>query len=344
MAKLYISEKPVQSQVLIKTLGKEGDVFMLAPSIINFKFKYPSYLSYKDYPFSNKLTEYKLMSESKLFEFPFKIITSNGVKDIENISSKKVFDLLTQSYIDEYKLAKERNKLIDYFQQFDEIIVATNADYTGTRAFDLYVSDFLNHHFELNKNVTRIWINSFDEVELIKSFNEREDINRSEKNNKARDYYKNKDFFSYNFNINSLMIFDDMLKKVGSYSDDILLTYNMLQTLLLLKNKIKQKDLLIKMENVRIGTVASRAVMLETLFEFGLIKIIKKSNGDNLYILTEESFTLLNLIHNKIKSITPEKLQKDLSMEHEDFKDKYSRKIATYFKKQRNYFRNKTKY
>lgn len=348
MTKLFITEKPSQAKCIGMALAEENDVAIVAPTITGYWFDYPSYLTYKNYPYSNEYPNYKINTDCLMFSTPLYKMTKDGeLKKFQQENILNLLKYLKEDYSNEI-IKRERQKIIDYFNQFEEIIIATDSDYTGTRTFDLYIFKFLDAFYDdLKIKITRTFYGSMDEESLKNHFENRESIKDSKLHEILQRDYKNKDFFAYNFNINSLMIFNDILKKVGCCRSDTLITFNMLMILTYIKEEKLLNDLFIDLSKNEVGTQASRYEIIEQLIKYQLIEKTKKGSKNNKEVirLTKIGYQFLDLIHDKIKLFDPLEIFNDReSLEASDFQEKYSEKLNIYFKKQRSYFRNRTEY
>lgn len=353
MKRLFLCEKPMQAKWYVDNeIGKEGDTFLITPTITSYYFKYPSYLSYKNFPFVNKEPVYKINKDSELFNFDVFEIKDGKRQVLENQPLKAYNKELKSYYPNKEKMADLIIDIRRFIESFDCCVIAVDADHTGTRGVELFFNTYLQNYYPSSmiekKGMKRMYPYAMDKLSLKKAEMNMEDI--FEKNSKHRDYidhYKNKDFFDYNFNINSLMIFEDMLKEVGCFNKHFIMTNFMIQTILLLK---KEKSLPIvkilrMMELSYIGSPISRNEIIEQLYEQGLIQKLKQSNKGETVSLTNEGLEFANLLHQKVKSLDTKTLYEDIyKLKHDDFRDKYSKKLGVYFKKQRNFFRNKTNY
>lgn len=349
MTKLFFCEKPSQAKMIAKSVAKEGDVFVITPVVVSYKFKYPSNLSYKEYPYNKKNPTYKINHYSKMFDFDLMISDSNGELStnthIINNSIKKLFNYLISLNKSFYKneILTLRNEIKEYFKTFEEWVVANDADHSGARAFDFYIEHFLNEYrFTVDNNsVTRLFAYAYDDKSLKKAFLNRESYKDSPNVKRHQDVYKNRDFFNYNFNINSLLIFDNTFKEIGCFNQNFIMTYNMLQTMLLLRDvNLTESNLIRELELRDIGSCVSRSEIIRILFEQYLIEKTERFRKEKVLQLSAEGIEFIELIHNKINSLNPVDVSKDFEeMNHKEFKEKYSNKLETFFKKQRNFLK-----
>lgn len=330
MSKIFMTEKPSQAQDIAKALAKEGDVIIVIPSIAGYKFKYPDNITPLNFPFLNDSPKYKV-AEASLLGFPFKQIKDSDYIDVEEISSLKLFNLIHEEDVFKEEVELERKKLLDYFKSFDEVVIANDPDHSGTRGFDLYVCIFLNEFItNFHKKISRIMPNGMSDECLKKAFASRSLIEESLLYKNTQNYYRNKDFFNYNFNVNSSITFDGLLKRNGWLIDKQPLTYNMIQSLMLIDKPLTDGQLIKALHDNEIGSPASKGEIVGMLFKY---KLIRKT--DKKSYITKLGKILLDSIPYE-KNIDNFELIKDYEMPEIEFKEKYTEKIKNYFEAQNN--------
>lgn len=345
MTRLFFTEKMSQERELSKAIGKEGDYFIIVPVVTGFTFKYPTYLSYKNYPYTDLSPKYEINpdnyvfsnAENKINQLKIKKMTKNGLVPMEYSLLCDFY--LSKKYEDETILLKQ-NKLLDFIKNIDEWYIATDFDHSGCRAFELYFEVFLETHplmLKEKKDIKKVNIMSFDDESLKKAIKKSENILAYEKSSqhlKNENVFRNKDYFNYNFNINASMIYEDLLKKIECCSDNKILTFLTIKRLISIKEgKFFYND--------NIGSPISKSAMIENLEEMDLIEKAKK----NQYKLTNKGIAFCKLLHPQIKKIDVDELGNDyLNLSQIEFKKKYSEILNFYFKKQKSLLVNKDKW
>jgi len=193
--------------------------------------------------------------------------------------------------------------------------------------------DFFNIY---NIKISIMKVCSFDEKSLSKYFAERKNIYDSDYHLLKESYIK-KDFFEYNYNLNSLLFFNNILKKINIDKNDIILTKNHISTLFLLQKENLTEDLIIQLMNKRkIGQASSFA---EIVYNLNILKLTQKRN--ELVSLSEQGELFLSFLHKKINdpylNIRLQNDHKELSVE--DFKIKYEKYLYEIFSKQKRFLR-----
>ena len=333
--KLFFVEKPFAAQSFSFLLEKQ-DMAILAQSISAYKFDYKN-INYSNSPYTKETPLYK---ENK--NFTHSVFNTNAFFQNENrIELPHLLEIL--------KLKENKNKEVlkrkikEFFLNFDEIIFACDYDHTGWRGFEFKMFyffelgeewiDFFNSY---NIKISIIKTYSYDKNSLIKSFKERKNIFDSDYYLLKEGYIK-KDFFEYNYNLNSFLFFYNIFKKLNIDNKNIVLTKNHIATLFLLKSeKFTEHDIMGIMSKRNIGQESSYS---EIVYNLSFLKLTQKRN--EFVFLSEQGELFLSLLHKKINdpylNIRLQKDHKELSVE--DFKIKYEKYLYEVFSKQKRFLR-----
>lgn len=361
MKKLFICEKPSQTKLVLKTLGEDNDVAIISPSIAAYKFDYLRSIPYKNIPIT-KTPEYKQQFPKYGNYGKVYFIDNEKVNIKEQEEIKELYDCisyLTGSHksgkiYKENDLFEIKNTVKEYIESFDEIIYACDPDYTGVRGFTLLFKMFFGYHEYKRQlaykkiKISYLEINSLDEKFLKESYDKRTDLILDESFSNLIESYKKKDLFEYSFNLNSMVLFGDILRNIGIY-EEVIITKNMLLTLMLISNsnKLTESDLIHNMTNSNIGSPVSRTEIITKLYDIGLIYFgtYKKNKRDVRYhILTKEGELFLENIHPKVKDPKMSvKLEDKIygNLTAEEFKVDVEEKMDIMFSKQKRFFRKK---
>jgi len=347
--KLFVCEKPMAAK-LISSIMSDDDIAILAQGTAAYQFNYQE-ISFKESPYTREIPKYK---KNNNYEF-FDIVTfDNKGNSFECPTLKEIRNL------DQYsEIIKE------YFAQFSEVIYCCDYDLTGYRAFsfrmEFYfkIGDNWEDFFEKNNiKLSVIKINAFDSEMLKESYKERLLIKGNVELESLKSNYIKKDYFEYNYNLNSMLFFGQALREVGYIKGDhdFLLTKNYIWVIFELnKNKLNLSTLLKKMENKNIASSASRKQLLKNLKLMGLIKednsfsnkclelsqlsldFIKK-----LHKKVDDPFISLRLLHNNFEygyNISGLKIKNVENLSILDFMEKYEKYLYNTFSKQKRFLR-----
>lgn len=350
MSTLYFVEKFSQAKMVAEVVAEKGDIFVVLPTISGYKFKYSSELSYKNFPIIEENYKYKANKENTLFEYPIKEFDGVSLVELRVQPLQELNQFKSNPYKEFLQIIATVKEL---FEKYPNWVLATDADHSGVRGFDLFFEVFLNQPISSFKYKTlkRANFYSLEESEIKKAIMNADNIDVKTRSkdtvyhyDKCKSAYKNKDFFDYNFNINSLLTFNDTLSLAGAYRHNFVFTHFMLKTILLIKENgtLKVNDLHSKLSQNEIGSPASRHEIIESIYKLGLIEKRIRANQPDKFALTEEGELFASMIHNKINSLNTKKIIEDINnLEHKEFKNKYSIKLSEFFKKQRNFVRSK---
>tara|TARA_Y100001960_G_scaffold331713_1_gene429620 strand:+ start:12751 stop:13797 length:1047 start_codon:yes stop_codon:yes gene_type:complete len=342
MSRLFLLEKPSLAREFQKSVMEEGDVVIFLPTINGFKFKYPN-LSYKNFPETFE-PKYKVnILRGSLFHMNPRILKGNELKEIKEDNPLFALNEALE-FGNKDKIYKGQEQLSDYMDNFEEIIVEVTCSYSKTRAFNLFFDYYLMHRKTISK-VYFIRPVSLSENCIKKAMIEKESFSKLNMDQESyyNDYkntYKNKDYFDYNFNLNSLLVLDELLKYSGCCNKNKILTHNMLRTLFEIKRYGSEglSFLLTELDKKSIGRIHTRQAIIEELFDYGLIEQVENKIKGKKVILSEEGEYFLSKIdYNFEKIIDLKEFKEDVeNLKHNDFIKKYEPCLKKYFKKQNN--------
>lgn len=347
MSKLFVCEKHSQAQSFQKHC-KEGDSIILCPSICSYTFKYPSTLRFSGLPYLNIDPEYAhadfeyiaglrkrsygtLYSHDGCCEHPVLVeyyrakIESNKEDEIE-IAQKALFDLLGS---------------------YDEIVYACDPDHTGTRGFDFLMSKYFgiksleefSHKYDL-KVMACLTLGGLSYNCIGKAISQRESFFESQMIELYRQFYLKKDYFDFNYNINSLLLLNKAYFLASGKYPQNPITRNLIQVMFLLSQMGKVDIRLYRELDLRyVGSPASRCQIIESLKEMGLVA--EKSEGRREFSLTELGQRFLVFLHRKMDDPhLAERVMKDCanaSMSLEEFRAKSDKYLSLVFSKQKRH-------
>lgn len=354
--KLFVAEKPQQAEIITQLMEK-NDVVILAQSIAAYQFDYQE-INFKNAPYTREKPKYK------------KSNNHSGYKDnIFNIGKWDYkYNYSGCSTLKEIEELDEFSELIkEYFNQFSEVICSCDYDLTGYRGFSLRMSYFfklgsnwIDFFQENNIKLTVIKIKSYSNEILINSYQKRLPIKDNKNIELLKNSYMKKDYFEYNYNLNSILFFEQALKDVGYIKDSNyhILTKNYIWVLFELnKNKLPFFDLVDKMKNYYIANSASYWQLLKNL---KLMKLINYEDSDKKMIteISDIGVKFINRLHKKandpfigirllqnnyveISQIDSIHREKANNLSYSDFKFKYEKYLYNTFSKQKRFLRKK---
>jgi DNA topoisomerase IA len=354
--KIFVCEKPSQAKYVCEALATVDDIVIISPAVRSHSFIYPKKIKFNEIPAIDLKPKYKdNLPLYGNYGYVFKKNINGKVNKVEQLELMNFYRLKTEQY-SEYVLNNKSEiikKTKQYILSFEEIVCAMDNDLTGVRGFKFYMEkyldfknyDFIDKHYKTK--TTMLVFSACDKASLIKAFNIRESIKESSIFSALENSYIKKDFLEYNFNVNSMVLLGEILRKNGFFID-LILTKNLLITLLFIEKEITipEHKLVDKMEELNVGNPASYSEIISVLYDNDLIHyLVKKVNGRDmkLLILPEDTKNILNDIHPKIKdfkiSFNVINDVNNSSLSFKDFKDKYTKKLKTMFSKQKNYSR-----
>lgn len=351
---LFLSEKPMQAKAL-SFLMKDNDKVILAQNIVSYKFDYQE-LKYSEAPYTNEEPKYKFIAKQPDI---FHTSSFNNEENMENCPFLKKFFKLKK-----FKFSSEEEKielLKEYFSQFNEIVFACDMDHTGYRHFHFKFAKYfeLGENWgkffdELNIKITGMKITCYDKKTLKECFENREPFFNNPFFENLKTIYLKKDFFEYNYNLNSILFFNEAMRLSGyvKYENYNVLTKNYIATLFFIQNEsLKEHEVVSKMVRHHVGSSSTMAQIIENLKLMNLVKY-KEYNLS----LTEFGATFLTLLHKKVNDpylnirilqnnyrrlddLKAKEREKANFLSLEEFKDKYSKYLYTVFSKQKRFLR-----
>lgn len=324
-------EKHQQAQSLSDLIGEEGDLFIIIQMYGVYKFKDLKNLSWKEFPYTIEKPAYEIKSNPSLINKTMMEVRNGVLESLEEQLLTKRMEAIKKN--DESP--KELDKLIEKIDTYKEWIIAVDPDHTGIRGFDLLFEKVLKKEIKdfSCKSVKQLMSNLENKKETESLIEKSVCLKYCKKNThyeKCQNTYKNKDYVDYNFNINSLFTFDEILKIVGSYHKNTLFTHFKLKALSKFREfeKINIAVYIHSLHNDNIGSPSSRMEILEDL---GRLELIENIDGKELKI-TEKGKEFISLIQPKEDLLDTTKLIYDIdSMDHEDFKRIYKEKLRMFF-------------
>jgi hypothetical protein len=357
--KLFICEKPSTAKYH-SFLLEEGDLVIIACGTASYKFDYQE-ISFNEAPYTNEIPKYKVHDDGIMT--PLTIDSWNSKGRFENEILKKIISLNQNK--------EGINKITsDFLDDFEEIIFSSEANLTGVRGFCFKFEKFFNMGKNWKKKIaekgikiTSIIHSSLDNKALLKAYKNRTLITNNKIFKILEDSFIKKDFFEYNYNLNSLLFFKEALDLpdhlISEY--DFILTKNYILTLFLVRDKeILFSDYLHEvMEKNNIGNLISHHIIIENLLKLGLIKEDKsnplKSKSASLYYqykITEIGNDFTKKLHKKINDPhLGSRLKNDnlrsyyhydgkTQLSIEEFKIKYEKYLYEVFSRQKRFIRN----
>lgn len=341
MSRLFVCEKRQQAE-FYQRYCNEGDSFILCTTITSYLFDYPSSLKFKDLPIIDSAIKYKVTENPYVEDY-----SRNQYTSYYSYIKKRVCNpILVEFY--NYKSISSKNSIHNFLSSFDEIVYACDADHTGARGFDFLFEKYFEiddlKSFSLENNVeinAFINLGGFDENSIREAYSNIDNFFTNEYIGRFRESYLKKDFFEYNYNINSLLLINKAYYLAFGTYPKYILTKNLVQTLFLLK-KLSVRDVYFSkyLEHNNIGSPASRTRIIGNLKEMNLVSSIKIDNTI-YYCINDKGYKFLSLLHRKIndpylsKRVVKDCENKDLSFI--DFKEKYSKYLKDVFSKQKRF-------
>ena len=349
--KLFVCEKPQQAKIITKLMN-QNDIVILAESISAYKFDYQE-IKFKDAPYTREIPKYKKNTKYR-----------NDMFNVGSWDYKKNY--VECSILNQIEELNEYTELIkEYFNQFSEIIYSCDYDLTGYRSFSFRMnyffklgSNWIDFFEENNIKLTVMDIKAYDIKSLNNSYQERLPIKNNKDMENLKNNYMKKDYFEYNYNLNSILFFNQALKDVGYIKDSNhhILTKNYIWVLFeLSKNKLPFFNLIKKMERNYIASAASRDQLLKNLKSMSLINyddLIKNSSIEiselgikfinRIHKKANDPFIGLRLLQNNYKNLFDfyglDK-NKANNISYLDFKIKYEKYLYNTFSKQKRFLR-----
>lgn len=353
MTTLIICEKPSQAKDVLRNSPPDTTV-LVCPCVVSYRFKYISELRFADVPYHNEEVKYHNNITDHI-NYPIDLknlqtmVIHNGeeAKNIlfERFYNEKEKDSKSIDYI------KTLNEVHDYIASFDEIVFGCDMDHTGVRGFtflfDKYfeIEDFKIFTTEHNISVNTYHYKNLNDKGFVKTIKNKKTFFSNENIIKHSRVYKNKDFFDYNYNMNSLMLFNKAYKEATGIKNKQLMTKNFISALFIIKkyneendNKYINEYILSEILNKKhICSHASRGKLINFIMESKLVNYTQpKSIKENIHF-NESGIKFLSLLHRKVDDPhLTDRLFKDYkTLSINDFNQKYSRYLTSVFGKQK---------
>jgi hypothetical protein len=318
--KLFIQQALFDSPPY-QLLMNEGDQTIIINQTFSYNFKYKN-VKFSEAPYTKEKPQYNnnAHKENSLFN----LITLDHKTIPQNNSILTNFFELNYD-INKKSSYKSLDLIIEFFSSFDEIIYICDLSPSGCRGFDFKFQkyfklgeDWITFFKKIGIKVSVMKRESIDKHSLIKSFEKRDNIENSKEYNIAKESYLKKDFFEYNYNLNSILFFNDVLNNIGyikdSNQDNIVLTKNYILILFLIyNNKSIHEDKIIELSHkIGVGHLSSKytsKVIINSLLKMKLIKfkflepteIYNNPNRKKDYLaLSNIGLNFINNIHKKI--------------------------------------------
>jgi DNA topoisomerase IA len=355
---LFICEKPNAAKS-IQIIMKQQDTVILAQCIAAYEFDYQD-ISFSESPYTKEEPKYKFKGNN-LNVFNVGSVDFEG-KYIDCPQLINIYNLKQKINKEKEFQHKFENEIEKYFSQFNEIIYICDPDLSGYRGFTFRMEKYfelgenwIDYFEKLNIKITAIKLEAFNNDMLIKSYNERTNFKNNEFLKMLKSNYMKKDFFEYNYNLNSILFFNNALNMVGHIKKDtdVTLTKNYISTLFLInKTKLSEGDLIIHMERNYIANPSSLTTLIDNLKLMNLIFV----NDLKKFELTEKGTNFISKMHNKINDsqiglrlllnnfedssqIYGFGKQKLNNLSLKDFKIKYEKYLYNTFSKQKRFLR-----
>ncbi len=329
---LMICEKPSQLEKIKETsefnnLCKTRDIkFHFAHTVVPFYiFKYEQKnIKYKDLPLINEIN-YKFnnrnLVENLIIEFP-------NQKD----------DILNSSYSNSYK-----NLTKDFFEQFDDLIIATDNDSSG--CYNTWNEIFIATKKDIKEIFNNIYFlntNYMDETTLNKNINllfnnQTYQENRLILFNEFKERGHIKKYFDYNYQLNSNILIKELYQNIFDNKDEELyskfgFTKYMIYLCFMLKNEEKYFNygkFFQQMQNKNVGSPASRGQVFENIKKLNIINFDDK---EKKFYITDKGRLFINSLNKKLNDPFLSKRISNWQDEYLIDKEKTCEKINNYIK------------
>lgn len=354
MTKLFVCEKPAAVNC-ITFLFEKNDNAIVIGNIAPFKFDYQD-IKFSKAPYTREIPQYK---PNPYYQEPNFFHDGLYGKDYRFGRGYKTDRFLNEYYFkkDTYGYEKNKEEILKFFSKYEEIIYFCSNDYSSYRSFDFRFSKYFglgeNWLEILNENnikVSFVKVTAFYKEGIQKDFDERTDFNNNPNVFKLKESYMKKDYFEYNYNLNSILFFNEILDKIGHVKSDkdTTLTKNYILFLYLLsKQSYNFNELHTLRDTYYIGSISSFEYRFEKMIDMGLLTVDNK-----VYSITKKGLDFLTYLHKKIydpylnqriiSNNKDEDCYKDIKDDYlnlEDFKVKYEAYLYRTFSKQKRFSR-----
>jgi hypothetical protein len=351
MTRLFVCEKRHQAELYLPHIHKD-DAIILCQTITSYLFDYPKKLAFSQAPYSSQIPQYKpaLVTPSNLYVrniYTSYLTIKDGLQ--EHPLLKEYFDS-TNNNPPDTDITNKRDRVHKFLASFDEIIYACDHDLTGTRGFDFLFSKYYKIEdltsFSLLHNInfsTVAFSGGLDPESIKKGISERKDFFTSKYIQFFREKYLKKDFFEYNYNLNSLILINKAYHLAIREFPFHLITKNFIQTLhILYIDPIPDHRLVKIMERKFIGQAASRSTIISKLIDLNLILLDKKNpRFETEYKISPLGITFISLLHRKLNDPhLSERISRDLDnkkLSVKSFKEKYETYLSKAFSRQKRH-------
>jgi hypothetical protein len=282
---VLVLEKPMQSSAIAPFVAERWpgrQVLAVYTYYVGlYEFRYPRGLSHSDFPYVGS-TKWK-------------------IRDFGDFRKPDQVPLCFVVELINGQVNKTQLNPFEVIAGAGEIWFGCDPDHSGANAFDVLLSQCLGDD-EAAKERPALIFRSMNEKDLIRTLGDpttTADPRYREWSNRGLA----KRFFEYNYNVNSLALFGDCLRKVGVDTSDFGISKHGLQILYWLRGQkpLNEWRVVKSMENwkgtgryqpVEMGTPASRSPILSQLRQAGLL-----SEQDRLTVITDRGNDFLNLLH-----------------------------------------------
>ncbi|MGD1527015.1 hypothetical protein [Vibrio harveyi] len=336
MSKLFVCEKLHAAREIVKVIN-DDDAIILCPSIASYKYKFPDQLKFADIPYTDRVPLYTKNYDQYRPKWLGRCHSLVITRRNEAVNAT-----LMSFYEAQLNDAQaDKNALHGFLGSFDEVVFACDADLTGMRGFDFLFHDYFgikdlkSFAVESNTYFTACIFAGYDNQSLRAAVENRSSFFDSEVVRSLRESYLKKDFFEYNYSLNSLLILNKTFFHVaGNYPSQVI-TKNCVQALLLMERDgiVSIGKAVSAMNKKHIGSPASQVLIITSLMGMGLL--VDHPRNVEVSKLGRE---FLSVLCSKMKDPhLSERLEVDLhgEMSLADFKGKYSRYLSTCFGKQK---------
>lgn len=290
-----------------------------------YKYKIPSNIKYKNYPI--------------IKEKEYKRVTHIGDLKLKEYIPPNFKEKLYIKYKINYVKLSNYQELLNSKNKVD-FLIYVDCDTTGVNVIDRLLNDYWP---KWKNEVNNVYINLFINPESI--FNVFKNRNHFIKYNELKKMGNIKYFFDYNYMINSMIFFKEILNYTNN-KEDIYISKNTILTLHLMWNEYYNKsfsfnDLLIKMNNKfkfkshyigNIGTPSSTYYILQNIFKLNIFDKI----DEQTYSFNKNAITFISFFHKKtFDPFIIERLKNWQKLDENEAKQKITKYLIEVFKSQK---------
>lgn len=330
---VYVCEKPSITE-LFSSYAEQAhpldEVYFINQFNLGFyHFQYPRGLKHSDFP--------------HLATVKMKLNDSQDQEPFASLTKILVFSQREQAYLKNNPI----QQMIEVLQSADQIIFACDGDYSSVVAFHHLLKETLGEEKALLSHQAIV-------LQVLTAQGIQHAVNRGLTTHddwyvSAREYGLAKQYFDYNFNLNSYAVFGDALAQVGFDRVQVHLSKYLLQVLYFMarhEGEFKREaELYIRMSewvgtgkygpsaNGTLGSVISRTEIIMRVSELGLIE-----NRDHSLFLSAQAKALLSYLHPDCCDLDLPFRIYDWCQDFEQSKPKMDRYLRTLFGKQKRFF------